>query len=316
MAKAKKPTKKTNSKAKAKAKAKAKLKQGTKKTAKAAPKKSSPKPSKPLRAAKAAASAKPKLAKKTKAKGKSKLKSKSPSATKRKATTKAKTVTKKAAPAVKAKAKNVVGKVHAVKMTTKSGSATLKAKTLSKAHAKANKTAGATNDRAPAMSAALAGPSVHLRVGDQAPEFLLPAEGAEGGSIQLSRHRGLHNVILYFYPKDDTSGCTKQACSFQNHLEQFHGCDAKVVGISPDSIKSHGKFRAKYELHFPLAADLGAEVAQRYGVWVPKSMYGRNYMGIQRTTFLIDKTGHIVTIWPKVKVDGHSDEVLDALRLL
>ena len=310
MAKAKKPTKKTSSTGKAKAKPK----QGTKNTAKAAPKKSSPKPAKPLRAAKTAASAKPKLAKK--AKGKGKLKSKSPSATKRKATTKAKTVTKKAAPAVKAKAKNVVGKVHAVKMTTKSGSATLKAKTLSKAHAKANKTAGATNDRAPAMSAALAGPSVYLRVGDQAPEFLLPAEGAEGGSIQLSRHRGLHNVILYFYPKDDTSGCTKQACSFQNHLEQFHGCDAKVVGISPDNLKSHGKFRAKYELHFPLAADLGAEVAQRYGVWVPKSMYGRNYMGIQRTTFLIDKTGHIVAIWPKVKVDGHSDEVLDALRLL
>ena len=264
MAKAKKPTKKTNSTAKARPK------QGTKTPKKAAAKKPSPKVAKPTPAAKKAASTKPKQAKAAKAKAKP--------ATPRKATAKLQATAKKTAPAakVKAKAKKTTGKAKA----------------------------------------ASAGPGVHLRVGDLAPDFTLPADGAEGGTCQLSEHRGRHNVILYFYPKDDTSGCTKQACSFQNHLEQFHGGDAVVIGMSPDGLKSHAKFRAKYELHFQLAADLGAEIAQRYGVWVPKSMYGRNYMGIQRTTFLIDKTGHIAAIWPKVKVDGHSDEVLDALRLL
>ena len=120
--------------------------------------------------------------------------------------------------------------------------------------------------------------------------------------------------MLYFYPKDDTSGCTKEACSFQSNIAALKKSDAVVLGVSGDSVESHGKFAAKYGLTFPLLSDESKEVLKAYGVWKEKSMYGRKYMGIERTTFLIDAQGKVSHVFQKVKVDGHTEEVLDALR--
>jgi thioredoxin-dependent peroxiredoxin len=152
-----------------------------------------------------------------------------------------------------------------------------------------------------------------LSEGDPAPDFDLPASA--GGRIALSALRG-HKVVLYFYPKDDTSGCTLEAQEFNRLLADFAAADAKVVGLSPDPVKSHDKFCDKYGLAFPLASDEGKGVLEAYGVWVQKSMYGRTYMGVERTTMLIDREGRIAKIWPKVKVPGHAMAVLTAAQAL
>lgn len=150
-----------------------------------------------------------------------------------------------------------------------------------------------------------------LNVGDAAPSFSLPATG--GQTITLDSLVG-KKVILYFYPKDDTSGCTLEAQAFNALRNQFEEAGAVVLGVSPDGVKSHEKFKAKYELGFPLLADEEKSMLEAYGVWVEKSMYGRKYMGVERTTFLIDPDGRIARIWPKVKVPGHAQEVLEAAR--
>ena len=150
-------------------------------------------------------------------------------------------------------------------------------------------------------------------VGDSAPDFTLPADG--GGHLSLKNLRG-SKVVLYFYPKDDTPGCTKEACGFRDALPDFSGTGAEVVGVSKDSVTRHDKFKAKYALPFRLASDEAGEVVQAYGAWVEKSMYGRKYMGIDRSTFLIDEQGRIRRIWRRVKVPGHVDEVLAAVREL
>ena len=150
-----------------------------------------------------------------------------------------------------------------------------------------------------------------LDVGDKAPDFTLPSDG--GGKLTLSKLRG-KKVVLYFYPKDDTTGCTAEACGFRDIFPNFRKLDATVVGISRDSVASHDKFKKKYELPFMLASDEEGKVCEKYGVWVQKSLYGRKYMGIERTTFLIDEKGVIEKLWRKVKVSGHVDEVLAAAK--
>ena len=157
-------------------------------------------------------------------------------------------------------------------------------------------------------------PSIMPVAGDSAPDFSLPA--STGHAINLASFRNNQNVVLYFYPKDDTPGCTMEACSFRDHHGRILATGTAVIGVSPDAIKSHLRFIEKYNLPFPLVADEQNTVATKYGVWVEKSMYGRTYMGIQRATFLIDKTGKIAAAWPKVKVDGHTDEVLAAIQKL
>lgn len=152
-----------------------------------------------------------------------------------------------------------------------------------------------------------------LNVGDKAPTFTLPTDG--GGEIALKDLKG-ETVVLYFYPKDDTSGCTAEACAFRDALPDFSKVNAKVIGISKDPVKKHDKFKDKYDLTFPLASDEDGKVCEAYGTWVEKSMYGRKYMGIDRATFLIDGKGVIRAIWRKVKVPGHVDEVLKATQAL
>jgi len=148
-----------------------------------------------------------------------------------------------------------------------------------------------------------------LAAGAKAPDFTLPTDG--NGSITLSSLKG-EAVILYFYPKDDTTGCTAEACSFRDSEVNFRGAKTKVIGISKDSVAAHDKFKKKYELNFTLASDKDGHVCEDYGVWAEKSMYGRTYFGIVRTTFLIDKDGVIQRVWNKVKVAGHAAEVLKA----
>ncbi len=150
-----------------------------------------------------------------------------------------------------------------------------------------------------------------LKPGVKAPDFNLPVTG--GGTLKLSSLKG-ETVVLYFYPKDDTSGCTKEACSFSENIAALNRIKAKVVGVSRDSIASHDKFIAKYDLKFPLVSDEDGTICEKYGVWVEKSMYGRKYMGIERTTFLIGADGKILRIWNKVKVPGHTEEVIAAIK--
>ncbi|TVR10038.1 MAG: peroxiredoxin [Salinarimonadaceae bacterium] len=152
-----------------------------------------------------------------------------------------------------------------------------------------------------------------LNVGDAAPDFTLPATG--GATLSLAGLAG-KKVVLYFYPKDDTSGCTLEAKAFNALLGEFEAEGAVIVGVSPDGMKSHEKFAGKYELAFPLVSDEEKGMLEAYGVWVEKSMYGRKYMGVERTTVLIDPSGKIARIWPKVKVPGHAEEVLEAVRAL
>jgi peroxiredoxin Q/BCP len=150
-----------------------------------------------------------------------------------------------------------------------------------------------------------------LEEGQPAPEF--EARDGCGATVRLADLRG-RKVVLYFYPKDDTPGCTKEACSFRDEYAALQATGAVLLGISPDDQESHRKFAAKYHLPFPLLADPGAAIAAAYGAWKEKSMYGRTYMGVERTTFLIDEAGVVRKIFPKVKVDGHTTEVLAALN--
>ena len=150
-----------------------------------------------------------------------------------------------------------------------------------------------------------------LSVGDPAPDFEL--SDGQGNTVRLSDLRG-RKVVLYFYPKDMTPGCTQEACDFRDRYADIQAAGAVLLGLSPDSAKTHAKFAGKYALPFPLLADPENTAATAYGVWKEKSMYGRTYMGIERSTFLIDEQGRIARIWPKVKVAGHGDAVLEALR--
>ncbi|HEU0071320.1 MAG TPA: thioredoxin-dependent thiol peroxidase [Alphaproteobacteria bacterium] len=150
-----------------------------------------------------------------------------------------------------------------------------------------------------------------LQVGDTAPNFSMPT--ADGGSVSLSGLRG-KKVVLYFYPKDDTPGCTVEACSFRDNLPSFKGVNAEIIGVSRDDTNSHQRFRDKFSLNFTLASDTTGKVTEDYGVWGEKSMYGKTFMGITRSTFLIDENGKIAHIWPKVSVEGHSAEVMAAIK--
>ncbi|WP_422362957.1 thioredoxin-dependent thiol peroxidase [Pyruvatibacter mobilis] len=149
--------------------------------------------------------------------------------------------------------------------------------------------------------------------GDKAPAFSMPTDG--DGTAALKDYKG-QPLVLYFYPKDDTSGCTKQAIGFSERLKDFEKAGAAILGVSRDPVKKHDKFKDKHDLTITLGSDEEGTVTEAYGVWVEKSMYGRKYMGIERSTFLIDGKGKIAQVWRKVKVPGHVDEVLDAVKAL
>ena len=158
------------------------------------------------------------------------------------------------------------------------------------------------------------GPSTkQLKIGQKAPAFALPNQ--DGKIMRLSDFKG-KKVVLYFYPKDDTPGCTKESCAFRDGLEEIHASGAVVLGISADSVDSHKKFVKKFNLNFPLLSDEKKTVVQAYGVWKEKSLYGRKFMGIERTTFIIDEQGKLDDIFQKVKVDGHLEEVLAELDVM
>jgi peroxiredoxin Q/BCP len=150
-----------------------------------------------------------------------------------------------------------------------------------------------------------------LQVGDLAPDFAMPTD--DGRNVSLRDLRG-RKVVLYFYPKDDTPGCTKEACSFRDNLPDFSGANAEIIGVSRDDGDSHRAFRDKYGLNFTLASDTDGSVVESYDVWKEKNLYGRTFMGIERSTFLIDENGKVEAIWPRVQVDGHAEQVLAAIR--
>jgi peroxiredoxin Q/BCP len=152
-----------------------------------------------------------------------------------------------------------------------------------------------------------------LEPGSKAPDFKLSAD--DGTQVKLSALRG-QPVVLYFYPKDDTPGCTKEACAFRDQHAALKSAGAKVLGVSPDDVASHVKFRDKFSLNFPLLADVDHQVAEAYGAWREKNMYGKKSMGVQRSTFLIDANGKIARVWKRVNVDGHDAEVLNAIAEL
>ena len=152
-----------------------------------------------------------------------------------------------------------------------------------------------------------------IEPGKKAPAVTLYAD--DGTKVRLADLKG-SPVVLYFYPRDDTPGCTREACAFRDQKAKFKKLGAKVFGVSADSIESHAKFRDKYRLSFPLLADVDHKVAEKYGAWREKNMYGKKSMGIQRSTFLIDGAGKVAKLWKRVKVDGHDQQVLDALKEL
>lgn len=152
-----------------------------------------------------------------------------------------------------------------------------------------------------------------LQIGDNAPEFTLPTNN--NGEFTLSSSQGQY-IVLYFYPKDNTPGCTTESCAFRDSLPAFETLNTTIIGISKCSVKKHDKFVEKYELNFPLASDENGDVCERYGTWKEKSMYGKNFLGIERATFLIDPAGKIAAIWRKVKVKGHVEEVQKTLNEL
>ncbi len=152
-----------------------------------------------------------------------------------------------------------------------------------------------------------------VRVGDLAPDFTLPADG--GGTLSLKGFRG-RKVVLYFYPKDNTPGCTKEACGFRDTMPDFSRVWTEVIGVSKDGVNSHDNFKKKFDLPFLLVSDTEGEVCNAYGVWVEKSLYGRKYMGVDRATFLIDEKGVVRNVWRNVKVKGHVEEVLEAAKAL
>jgi len=150
-----------------------------------------------------------------------------------------------------------------------------------------------------------------VQVGKKAPDFSLLDQ--DGKKVSLKNFKG-KKVVLYFYPKDNTSGCTKEACNFRDEFPKFKKSDSVILGVSPDSVSSHKKFADKYKLPFTLLSDEDKKVLEKYEVWKEKSMYGRKYMGVERTTFIIDENGKIKKIFNKVKVDGHNKEVMEALK--
>ncbi len=152
-----------------------------------------------------------------------------------------------------------------------------------------------------------------LNIGDKAPDFSLPSDG--GGQVKLSDYKG-QKVVVYFYPKDNTPGCTTESCDFSEAIPEFKSLNVAVIGVSKDSPASHDKFKAKYNLQFPLASDENSDTCERYGVWKEKSMYGKIFWGIERSTFLIDEDGTIAQIWRKVKVAGHVDEIKAAINAI
>jgi peroxiredoxin Q/BCP len=149
-----------------------------------------------------------------------------------------------------------------------------------------------------------------IEKGSPAPDFTLSSDTR--GDVTLSTLRG-KKVVLYFYPKDDTPGCTTQACDFRDSLPRFEGVAAVVLGVSPDSVESHAKFRAKHELNYPLLADVDHQVAEAYGVWKEKNLYGRRFMGVERSTFLIDEGGNVAEVWRRVKPKGHAEMLAELL---
>lgn len=152
-----------------------------------------------------------------------------------------------------------------------------------------------------------------IEEGAKAPAFTLAAD--DGSKVKLADFKG-SPVVLYFYPADDTPGCTREACAFRDQKTALTKLGAKVLGVSPDTVASHVKFRDKFQLNFPLLADIGHEVADKYGAWREKNMYGKKSMGVQRSTFLIDAQGKVAKVWKRVQVDGHDDQVLAALKEL
>ncbi len=149
-------------------------------------------------------------------------------------------------------------------------------------------------------------------IGKPAPDFTLPS--TTGEPISLKQFKGKKTVVLYFYPKDETPGCTKEACGFRDLMPEFEKVNAIILGVSNDPLDSHAKFREKHKLPFDLVSDEDAAVSKAYGVYKQKNLYGKKYLGIERTTFIVDRTGRIAQIYPKVKVEGHVKEVLDFLR--
>lgn len=152
-----------------------------------------------------------------------------------------------------------------------------------------------------------------IEEGQKAPDFKLQAD--DGSTVKLSELRG-SPVVLYFYPKDDTPGCTKEACSFRDRRRELEKLGVKVLGVSADSVESHERFRDKFKLNFPLLADVDHKVAEKYGAWREKNMYGKKSMGIVRSTFLIDADGKVAKVWKAVKVDGHDDAVVESVKRL
>ncbi|MDX1921872.1 MAG: thioredoxin-dependent thiol peroxidase [Alphaproteobacteria bacterium] len=166
--------------------------------------------------------------------------------------------------------------------------------------------------KVPVKASAKSAPKSKLSVGSKAPSVSLQTLE---GKVSLANLKG-KNVVLYFYPKDDTPGCTKEACTFQDNLPKFKKMDAVVIGVSKDSLASHQKFAKKYKLNFNLASDDDVSIATAFGAWIEKSMYGRKYMGIDRSTFLIDGKGVVRNAWRNVKVPGHVEEVMEAVKKL
>lgn len=152
-----------------------------------------------------------------------------------------------------------------------------------------------------------------MEAGQKAPDFTLPAD--DGSKIKLSALRG-QPVVLYFYPRDDTPGCTREACAFRDRKADIVALGAKILGVSPDDVESHGQFRDKFQLNFPLLADTDHKVAEKYGAWREKVRFGKKSMGIQRSTFLIDADGLIRKVWKAVDVDGHDEAVIAALKAM
>ncbi len=195
---------------------------------------------------------------------------------------------------------------------------TAKSKTNSKTTTSGSTKKNATTTKKvakPAKAAKSAPPAstVQLKNGQKAPAFSLPNQ--DGKIVSLSDYKG-KKVVLYFYPKDDTPGCTKESCAFRDGIDEIHGIRAEVIGVSGDSVESHKKFAKKFNLNFPLISDESKKMLQAYGVWKEKSLYGRKFMGIERTTFIIDENGKIDDIFHRVKVDGHLEEVLSELDVM
>lgn len=152
-----------------------------------------------------------------------------------------------------------------------------------------------------------------IEPGSKAPAFTLPDD--QGHKVKLSDLKG-SPVVLYFYPRDDTPGCTKEACAFRDRYDELEQAGVRLLGVSGDSAESHTKFRTKHELPFPLLVDAEHKLSEKYGAWREKNMYGKKSMGIQRSTFLIDADGKVAKVWKRVRVDGHDDQVLEAVREL